>query len=83
MSYSKSFYVPNMFNNKIIDIIDCTGSDDIKLSVIDKLPDNLTNLENLSKEFINDNTKIYYGIRSLKSFISNRKYNTFSKENKN
>jgi len=81
---------------KIIDVIDCTGSDDITVSLIDNhktysyVLDNLDlikqkiNSDNFSNNITNndilDKCKFYSGIRSLSSYISKREYDHFEKE---
>ena len=62
---------------KIIDIIDCTGSDIVNTSIIktfQELPQKIQDQINTS---IDDNNKIFYGTRSLRTFISNRCFDNF------
>ena len=67
---------------KIIDIIDCTGADMMELSRCDPKDLNPEALELLTEYKISDTNSIdtFKGIRSLKSFITDRKYNEFTKD---
>ena len=59
-------------STKVIDIVDCTGSDIIdtsKVIPLNELPVDITN--KINKE-MDENAEIHYGIRSLKSFVSER-----------
>lgn len=64
-------------SNKIIDIIDCTGSDIVNTSTIkqfDSLPQKI-------KDTIGPNiNEVFYGTRSLRTFISNRSYKDFDEK---
>lgn len=64
--------------NKIIDIIDCTGSDDIILNKIDS-DINIYKKINSYIDLKTDNTYVVYtGYRTLRSFISDIKYTYFN-----
>lgn len=66
--------------NKIIDIIDCTGSDIVNTS-LEKTFDDLTQqIKDLIVDKIDDKNKIYYGTRSLRSFMSDRQFKGFEEE---
>ena len=72
---------------KIVDVIDCTGSDEIKVRRTDF--NKLSRFESNRLTIVTKSEKIdptamnfhlFRGIRSLRSFISDRKYATFTKD---
>lgn len=70
-------------STKIIDVIDCTGSDDVIVTNVDKseiehvMFDILDDALNESYEDYPDSVVCYKGIRSLRSFLSDSKYKYF------
>ena len=66
-------------NNKIIDVIDCTGSDDIILNKVESNSNKYDILKHHKDIKENKNYNLYTGSRTLKSFINDRKYNEFDK----
>jgi tripeptidyl-peptidase-2 len=69
---------------KVIDVIDCTGSDDVIVKEIVQTSITDSKINEIMKNYnINENSKIYYGERDFKSFVSNRSYKTFEKKQQN
>ncbi len=69
---------------KIIDVIDCTGSDDVIVSVIDKASiENKAIIKLIDQYDPTGSSKVYIGRRDFKSFISNRSYKGFEKKQQN
>ena len=83
-------------SKKVIDVIDCTGSDDVIVKLVTPL-DVSEYLENIyshtgliitntdQQDFVSiynelNNCKFYKGCRSLRSFVSKRLYDTFDKK---
>lgn len=64
-------------SNKIVDIIDCTDSDIVDTQT-EKQFDNLPQkIKDQISNNIDDKNKIFYGTRSLRTFISDRQFKTF------
>jgi DNA invertase Pin-like site-specific DNA recombinase len=62
--------------SKVIDVIDCTGSDIVEMSNIsfELVPASVRKILDTKMESIDDTLTILTGTRALKTFISNRKY---------
>lgn len=69
---------------KVIDVIDCTGSDIVEMAEtkLDLVPISVRKIMDAKMESINDTLIILTGTRSLKTFISNRKYKELNDEQK-
>lgn len=64
-------------SNKIVDIVDCTDSDLVDTSTI-KIYDNLPEKVKVTiNDQIQDKNEIFYGTRSLRTFISDRQFKGF------
>ena len=74
---------------KIVDVIDCTGSDDLTVTCVDiqEIPAYRRTIGRIldareSDEFIRSTYKLYRGIRSFRSFVAKRKYKDFDEKQK-
>lgn len=65
---------------KVIDVIDCTGSDTINTSKIKKYDELNKNIKDLIGDQITNKNQINFGMRSLRSFISKRSSKEFDEE---
>ena len=77
--------------NKIINVIDCTGSDDIvvknvKIDTIDSIGTGNNQYHDAiikcltERSLIDREYELYFGVRSLRSFVSDRIFNTFDEK---
>lgn len=62
---------------KVIDVIDCTGSDTVNTTFVKRfsdLPNSVKYVMQTDGSSFDDNMEVFNGTRSLRSFVSNRKY---------
>lgn len=69
-------------SNKIVDIIDCTGSDIVNTSTIKQLSSLPQKIQDIIKDDIDNQNQIFYGTRSLRTFVSNRQLKGFANKQK-
>ena len=69
-------------SNKVVDVIDCSGSDTVNTSTIKTLDSLPQKIKELVGTDITNPVEIFYGTRSLRTFVSDRSFKAFEENQK-